>query len=110
MRMRVLKRLAISAFRKRVDLLKQETVPLSTLPGEEEPDDSEDGRTQRATRVPWIDDALSTEDRLVIAEALCQLREPVRQAFLLAHVEELPIESKDPTIMTVSRASISLVG
>ena len=28
----------------------------------------------------------------------------MQQAFLLAHVEELPIESKDPTIMTVSRA------
>jgi DNA-directed RNA polymerase specialized sigma24 family protein len=96
------KRLAISAYRKRVRLLEQgrKTDPLSTLPGEKEPGDSEDGRTQRATRVPWIDDALSADDRLLIAEALSQLSGPVQEAFFLAHVEELPIESKDPTTMT----------
>ncbi len=49
----VVKRLVISAFQKRTRLLKQERkmVPLSAIPGEEEPDDSEDSRTHRAK---WV--------------------------------------------------------
>ena len=102
----VVDRLTITAFQKRVRLLEQEdnTVSLSSLPGEEESQDSEDDRTPSVKRITWFDNAVSAEDRVLIAEALGRLRELVRRAFFLVHAEGLPIESKDPTIMTVSRA------
>ncbi len=42
-------------------------------------------------------------DNVLIEAALNQLEEPIRSAYLLRHLEDWPIEDKDPAVRTISR-------
>ncbi|MDE2838718.1 MAG: hypothetical protein OXL97_14620 [Chloroflexota bacterium] len=42
-------------------------------------------------------------DNVLIEAALNQLEEPIRSAYLLRHLEDWPIEDKDPAVQTISR-------
>ena len=42
-------------------------------------------------------------DNVLTEAALNQLEEPIRSAYLLRHLEDWPIEDKDPTVQTISR-------
>ena len=66
------------------DLAQRDTVVLPT------------GSAGRGVESEVIDNAL-------IEAALNQLEEPIRSAYLLRHLEDWPIEDKDPAVQTISR-------
>lgn len=98
-----LKRLTISTFRKYYALLKQAKtiVPLSALD-----DNDPDSDDRESGSVSWDDVSnppVSMEQRLLFKEGLNILKEPYRTVFILYYYEDWPIESKDPSKMTISK-------
>lgn len=99
----VLQRLVIATFHKYKDDLNRaaDTISLASLAGYEGDDDDDSGHTahaepRRETTIPI--------DQLVLArEGLNAIEEPYRTAFILAHHERWPIDSKDPLTPSISR-------
>ena len=100
-----LKRLAIQVFRKQLKLQQSHT-PVTSPPGY---DDSSSNMSTRSVvvREPSTSASRSVEtqaiEKSVIREALSQLEEPFRSAYLLRYYFEWPIEDQDPTAQTISR-------
>ena len=99
----VLKRLTVQVFRKMLKV-EQSTIPLASLAGY----DGEDVATAEVeVPAPSTHATRSVEsevvDSIVIQDALSQLDEPIRSAFLLRHYAGWPIEDQDPSVRTISR-------
>ncbi len=104
----VLKKLAVDVFDRQLRQLTRgrDSIPLTTIAGHDGEDDKAATRGARL-RTPG---ALATRaaeseaiERTEIREALSQLDEPLRSAFLLRHFVGLPIEDQDPAVHTISR-------
>ena len=101
----VLKRLTTQTFTK---LLKhdQQNVPLESLPGYdgEDVDAVRQGAGLRAASTV-ISSPVETEviNKSLIREAMSQLEEPIRSAYLLRHYAGWKIEDQDPAVPTISR-------
>lgn len=101
----VLKRITIDVFRKmiRVD---QDTISLTSPSGQ---DGQDTGSATTKVEVQASTAAASTSvetevvNSILIQDALSQLDEPIRSAFLLRHYAGWPIEDKDPSARTISR-------
>ena len=103
-----LKSLTVQAYRRQVTQLKldQRNVSLASLAGH----DGEDADTLKrrgSVQAPVTVTSRSVEseviDSILIQDALSQLDEPLRSAFLLRHYAEWPIEDQDPAVRTISR-------
>ena len=99
----VLERLTVQVFRKMLKV-EQSTIPLASLAGY----DGEDVATAEVEiPAPSTHATRSVEseviDSILIQDALSQLDEPIRSAFLLRHYAGWPIEDQDPSVRTISR-------
>lgn len=105
----VVESLCVQAFQRQLRARRRtrSQVELSALPGYDGPD------AERTDAAALTDDELqrvsvqplpaASLDIHVIAQALSQLPENLRSAFLLRHYYEWPIEDADPTVPTISR-------
>ena len=101
----VLKRITVDVFRKmmRVD---QSTISLTSPSGH---DGQDTGSAATKVEVQALTAAASTSvetevvNSILIRDALSQLDEPIRSAFLLRHYAGWPIEDQDPSARTISR-------
>ena len=99
----VLKRITVDVFRKMMRV-EQSTIPLDSLTGY-------DGEAVATAEVEvpapsmHVTGSVETEviDRILIRDALSQLDEPIRSAFLLRHYAGWPIEDQDPSARTISK-------
>ena len=100
-----LKRLAVQEFRKQLKFQNSHT-PLTSPPGYNDQDSNLSTRGV-VVREPSTSASQSIEAQVigesVIREALSQLEEPFRSAYLLRHYFEWPIEDQDPSVNTISR-------
>lgn len=98
----VLKRLTITVFQTyvRVDNHAADEVPLSSLAGDDGPDDDHSVHTSAPA---FPDPSPSAEEVFLLREGLHAIPEPYRTAFVLHMYHEWQIESNDPTVMTLSR-------
>jgi hypothetical protein len=99
-----LDKLIIGVFRRYTHAKQQahDQVPLSSFSGADGATDPEIAHHQRlpdALTMP----AASLEQNLLTQEALAQLKEPHRIAFLLRYLEGWPVFSSDPSVPTISR-------
>ncbi|MXZ23467.1 MAG: sigma-70 family RNA polymerase sigma factor [Caldilineaceae bacterium SB0665_bin_21] len=97
----VLERLTVDVFNKKVNQLRYQSTGGYDL-------ERIDTLTQQgAVVVPATSPSRSVEseaiNKVLLQEALDQLEEPIRSAYLLRHYAEWPIEDRDPTIRTISR-------
>ena len=97
----VLERLTVQVFRK---LVKQSSTESSSAYDNEDTDAlARMGKVVAAATVPHRSPESEVIDNSLIREALSQLEEPFRSAYLLRHYFEWPIEDKDPAVQTISR-------
>jgi DNA-directed RNA polymerase specialized sigma24 family protein len=76
-------------------------VPLSALPGANGGDDDEPRVSAQVEEI--AEHNLPPDVALLYREALAQLDEPLRTAFVLRHYEGWPIEDRDESVPTISR-------
>ena len=105
---RALKMLTVRAFNEQLKLLKDKGLSnsLDVLAGY-------DGEYSEESRGQWIvkpSDSVTfrsaesqATDNIFIREAMSQLDEPFRSAYLLRHYHNWPIESQDPAVPTISQ-------
>ena len=104
----VLKSLTVQVYRKQLTQLKfdQRGVSLTSLAGYdgEDPDVlTRKGRVQVPAEVSSRSVELDVLDGISIRNALKQLDEPIRSAFVLRYYYDWPIEHQDPSVKTISR-------
>ena len=97
----VLERLTIQAFRKLVKQSKSESS--SAYDGEDTDSLVRMGRVVGAATISHRSTESEVIENSLIREALSQLEEPFRSAYILRHYSEWPIEDQDPTVQTISR-------
>jgi hypothetical protein len=103
----VLERLAVGAFKDQLAAHKQQqaTVPLSSVAGQ---DRDEGDQVQRRLRPGDGAELVSPSGEVAVIEndlirrAIERIDEPFRFAWVLRHLFEWPIESKDPSVRTIS--------
>jgi len=99
----VLKRLTVQVFRKMLKV-DQNTIPLDSLAGY---DDEAVAAAEVDVPASSTHETRSVEseaiDSILIKDALSQLDEPIRSAFLLRHYAEWPIEDQDSSVRTISK-------
>lgn len=102
---RKLKLLAIDVFRRYIDQINEDTeklVPWSSIAGND--DQGEEDERRRVQLPPEMRSPDPMKDRKLLAkEALRQIPEPQRTAFILFHYDGWPIESKDTHCPSISR-------
>ena len=97
----VLQRITVQVFRKLVKQLKNEST--SAYDNEDTDALARMGKVVAAATKPYRSAESDVIENSLTREALSQLEEPFRSAYLLRHYYEWPIEDKDPTVQTISR-------
>ena len=105
---RALKMLTVRVFDEQLEQFdrRQNSVPLSSLTGYDDGDPDASGN-ERKVKVPDSATCRSAEsqatDEIFNRQAMWQLKEPFRSAYLLRHYYDWPIESQDPAVQTISQ-------